>query len=55
MVSRKHFYGTKAFNAFAEGAAGVGQCKCMENAFGEVYRGYCLFVVVRYIMLILSL
>ncbi|GAY57657.1 hypothetical protein CUMW_181120 [Citrus unshiu] len=30
----KHFYGTEAINAFAEGAAGAGQCKCTENAFG---------------------
>ena len=42
----KHFYGIEAINAFAEGAAGAGQCKCTENAFGEVYRGYCSFVVV---------
>lgn len=42
----KHFYGTEAINAFAEGAAGAGQCKCTENAFGVVYRGYCSFVVV---------
>ncbi|KAH9761611.1 putative beta-1,3-galactosyltransferase 12 [Citrus sinensis] len=42
----KHFYGTEPINAFAEGAAGAGQFKCTENAFGEVYRGYCSFVVV---------
>lgn len=42
---RLHFYGTEAINAFAEGTADAGQCKCTENAFGEVYRGYCSFVV----------
>ncbi|KAH9761618.1 putative beta-1,3-galactosyltransferase 12 [Citrus sinensis] len=33
---RLHFYGTEAINAFAEGTADAGQCKCTENAFGEV-------------------
>ncbi|KAH9761612.1 putative beta-1,3-galactosyltransferase 12 [Citrus sinensis] len=37
---------SEPINAFAEGAAGAGQFKCTENAFGEVYRGYCSFVVV---------
>ncbi|XP_024033133.1 zinc transporter 4, chloroplastic [Citrus clementina] len=32
---RLHFYGTEAINAFAEGTADAGQCKCTENAFGE--------------------